>query len=98
MIKFLGKNKFENTHIIHRFKNDETYDTLKKLYGNFFSNVPCEVYDGACVVLENVSQNFYVVKPLDTPESIAKKLNVSKQTLIKKNQIKKLFVGQILKY
>ncbi|MBQ7603187.1 MAG: LysM peptidoglycan-binding domain-containing protein [Clostridia bacterium] len=39
-----------------------------------------------------------MVKPLDTIDSIAKKLNVQKQELIHKNNITRLFIGQKLEY
>lgn len=38
--------------------------------------------------------NIYVVKPLDTIESIAKKLNINKDELIKKVGGKNIFIGQ----
>ena len=43
-----------------------------------------------------LKQNFYVVKPLDTPESVSKALNISKQQLEKKLNGAPLFIGQII--
>lgn len=43
---------------------------------------------------KNYSVNTYVVKPLDTFESVAKKLGISKNELQEKVNSKRLFVGQ----
>ncbi len=99
MINFLGKNKFENSQILHRFKDGENLETLTKLYGpHKLLFTPQKIYPGACAILTNLNQNIYVVHPADTIESVSNKLKVDKQILTHKNKIKKLFVGQILSY
>lgn len=99
MIKFLGKNKFENKIIFHKFFDGQTPKDLFKIYGSHkLLFKPEQIYDGACAILTNLNQNFYVVKPTDTFLSISKKLGISKETLLKKNKNQKLFVGQILNY
>lgn len=40
------------------------------------------------------SNNFYVVKPLDTIKSVSKKLNMTEAELIALAKTKKLFIGQ----
>ena len=49
--------------------------------------------------IENiVNETKYVVQPLDTLESIAKKLNKDREEILNKNNLKteKLFIGQVL--
>ena len=61
-------------------------------------------YVNVCNNLSNIKigdilirqNNYYIVKPLDTLEGIAKKLNVTVDHIKSKNQIKNLYVGQKL--
>ena len=50
------------------------------------------------VIKKNTNADKYIVKPLDTLEAIANKYNMSKDELIKKNDLvsDKVFIGQIL--
>lgn len=48
--------------------------------------------------IEISNQNIYIVRPLDTISSIARKLGVSEQMLISKNNIRQIFIGQLLYY
>ena len=59
---------------------------------NRVSSVSCGDY------LELHKENVYVVKPLDTLYKIANKLGVDERTLVQKNNIQKIFIGQILYY
>ena len=97
MVKFLGKNKFENPQIVHVVKKGETLESIKKIYGQSAQILGTpKFYDGECILIENLNKNFYVVKPTDTLKKICKKLKVQEQELRQKNKITKLFVGQIL--
>lgn len=48
--------------------------------------------------IEIAEQKFYVVKPLDTFVSIARRLGISEQMLKQKNNINQIFIGQVLFY
>ena len=48
--------------------------------------------------LEIPSFKTYVVKPFDTLEKISKKINVACEEIKQKNNIKNIFIGQIIKY
>ena len=47
-------------------------------------------------ITNTVPKNKYIVKPLDTISSVAKKLDISEQELIKITNCKSLYVGQEL--
>ncbi len=66
-------------------KNKTTYDNT---YGDI-----SKIKIGDILIKQN---KVYVVKPLDTLESISKKLNISVEYIKSKNNIKNLYVGQKL--
>ena len=59
-----------------------------------------DVSEGDMLILQEISKNYYIVKPLDTLFSISKKLNVSVQDIIEKNNLQtdSVFIGQKLIY
>lgn len=65
-------------------------DAIKKL--NNITNVT----EGDIIALPQ--ENFYVVKPADTLNKICALLGVPKHELMQKNNIKTVFIGQILRY
>lgn len=85
---------------IYKVENETFQDIAKKLgidvfvlqKNNEISNLSKGDY------IEIINQNFYVVKPLDTISSISRKLDVSEQMLIQKNNIRQIFIGQIMYY
>lgn len=88
---------------LYRVKQNDNLESIAKKFGtstyaiNKDNNTP-QIYPG-CVLFINTNQTkTYVVKPLDTIDKIAQKLNVDKNTLIHKNNITKLFIGQKLEY
>lgn len=93
MIKFLGKNKFENPFVLHRFSGHQTIEDLEKLYNQKIEK-DFEVYDGQCVILMTSQKTFHVVKPAETLKTIAQKYNTTEEKLKLKNKTKKLFIGQ----
>ena len=53
-----------------------------------------DVYPNQIVLLPKAYKYYYVVKPLDSYESIAKNLNISVQELKNVTNNKKMFIGQ----
>ncbi len=50
--------------------------------------------EGDVIIIPKSYKYFYVVKPLDSYEKIAKNLNVSVDTIIKATKGKPMFIGQ----
>lgn len=57
-----------------------------------------DVKIGDIVKTNNLNNNYYIVKPLDTIETVAKKLSLDKQKLIQIVGGNQLFVGQKIKF
>lgn len=51
---------------------------------------------GDKIVLKNLNVRLHIVKPLETLAEIAKKYGVSKEEIIAKNNLSKIFIGQQL--
>lgn len=49
---------------------------------------------GDYVFVDFCPNKIYIVKPKDTIASIARKLNITEESIIKKNDIKAIFIGQ----
>lgn len=62
--------------------------------------IKSEVKENDLIFLQEHKTNYYIVKPLDTIESVSKKLNVSCAHLTEMNQLSNryLFIGQKLNY
>ena len=51
---------------------------------------------GDKVILKNLNVEIHIVKPMESLDDIAKKHNISKQEILDKNKISRLFIGQQL--
>lgn len=90
--KFLYRVKDGDTYksISHQFKvSEQKLKTDNKIE---------ELYTGCVLFVDTTTTKTYVVKPMDTLEKIANKLNIPKDVLIKQNNIKQIFIGQKLEY
>ena len=99
MIEFLGKNLVFSNYIFHRFKEGETLESIAKKYNinkNILKQICDEVYVGNCVLIPVKNKKYHIVKPTETIDSICKKYDISRNELLSKNNIKKLFIGQVL--
>lgn len=79
----------------YTLKTDErVIDIMARGYSAIDNGEMC----GESIILERPSANRYIVKPLDTIQSIAYRYNTSVDDIIDINHLKtqKLFVGQIL--
>lgn len=65
-------------------------EAIKKL------NKTTRVSEGDIIALPQ--ENFYIVQPADTLDKIATKLNLPKHHLMQKNNVRRVFIGQILRY
>ena len=64
----------------------------KTNYDNAYGDIS-KIKIGDILIKQN---QFYIVKPLDTLESISKKFNVTIEHIKSKNDIKNLYIGQKL--
>lgn len=89
---------------LYRVKENENLEMIAQKFNvsveklRIDNNNIQNIYEGCVLFINTLQTKTYVVKPLDTPESVAKKLGVDKQKLIKDNHITKLFIGQKLEY
>ena len=86
---------------MHTVKHNETIKSIAKLYNNTEStlkqvNRVNEVEEGDVLLIRQKNQASYVVKPLDTLNSIAIKFGVSINHLKEVNNIEAVFIGQQL--
>lgn len=68
-------------------EDEEDYLFVEKLKQN-------KIVDNNNIKIINNNVNQYIVKPLDTISSVAKKLGINEQELIKKTNTTSLYVGQ----
>lgn len=88
------------------FVSNESFEEIAKKFDCSVSSLKSynkldSIYNGSILAIpshQTQTKKVYVVKPADTLEKIAIKLNVKKQDLIKENNINKVFIGQILFY
>ena len=84
--------------IIYKIKKGDTLQSLKKQFGcGEQSIIPSEFEEGDRVVIRLGKEKFYIVKPQDTLQSIAAKLNIKTEDIIKKNGSNTIFVGKHLR-
>jgi LysM repeat protein len=94
--------KIKYNKVPHIFKvEDQTLEEIASMFDLNPQQIKAvnkiqTVKKGQFLVLE--TPRFYTVKPLDTFEKIAQKLDVTKEHLMQKNSTKVLFIGQILVY
>jgi len=85
---------------IYKVGNETLKEIAKKFGVDVFvlqrNNEISHLSQGDYIEISN--KNIYVVKPLDTISSISRKVGVSEQMLIQKNNIRQIFIGQILYY
>ncbi len=102
MIEIINKPITEN--MLYRVKDGDTMESICKKFGTttqrIFADNPyfSELYAGCILYMSHCNKNIYIVQPLDTIESISKKLKISAEKLTKDNNIKSLFIGQMLEY
>ena len=61
----------------------------------FNNNLNKEVSAGDIILIEG-ADNVYLVKPLDTIESLAKKFNLSPQQILQRNHLEYIFCGLLI--
>jgi LysM repeat protein len=85
---------------VYRVKNETLDELAKKFEVSVLAikqlNQISSVSKGDIIAVPQ--ENFYIVKPADTLDKIANKLSINKQELMRKNNIQKVFIGQILFY
>jgi len=98
MEEFTILNKFLPFQVVE-IDREKSIDEIAKLWKISKSQI---IYNneilkkGDKIVIKNLNVQLHIVKPLETLESIAKKLNISKEEILKKNKVERLFIGQQL--
>ena len=59
------------------------------------NNLTKDVSAGDIILIEKVD-NVYLVKPLDTLESLSKRFNLSKQEILDKNNLEYIYCGLLI--
>lgn len=99
MIKIIGKNVAFNPNVLHRVEKDETiYDIARTYHINpqvLIKKYGTNLYPGQCLIF-CTNKKYHIVKPTETIEKICQQYDISRDELIKKNNITKLFIGQML--
>ena len=85
-------------YIIYRINEFDTIESIVKKFGVTEQNISNKnltkkIQEGDRIVIDKTPQLVHVVMPGESIESIAKLYNVSKDYLIKKNGINKIFNG-----
>ncbi|MCL2540227.1 MAG: LysM peptidoglycan-binding domain-containing protein [Firmicutes bacterium] len=99
MIELLKPNRMFCSKIMHQVQPGETAAGIASDYNTSVKNIEAEaetLQAGDCVFITNINQTFYVVKPMDTINSIAEKHGVTTESLKKKNNLNNVFIGQLL--
>lgn len=95
-------NNYNKKNILHKVAYGETIEEIAKLYNNSkekirkVNNLMGEIEEGNILLISEKNIAIYVVKPLDTFASIAKKFEVSVMHLKQLNKTEHLFIGQRL--
>lgn len=100
MIRFLGKNVLFNNCVLHRVLENETIYDIAKIYSVnpivLEKKYGTKLYAGSCIVLKDINKKYHIVKPAETIKSICMQYDISPDELLRKNNIQKLFIGEIL--
>ena len=100
MIKFLGKNKVFNPNILHRVSKNETIFDIAQIYNVnpkiLEKKYGTNIYVGKCLIIFCSNKKYHIVKPTETIAGICKQYDISPKELLSKNNITKLFIGQML--
>ncbi len=82
---------------VYKVKRKDTLEHIAKMYGVTTRQIsPQKISEGDRVVINLESTKYYIVMPGDSLDSISQKLNIPKEEILAKNQIKSLFVGKHL--
>ncbi len=79
--------------------NEKTVDevaSLWKISKNQIIYLRENLKKGDKIILKNLNVRLHIVKPLETLSEIAQKYGVSKEDIIAKNNLSKIFIGQQL--
>lgn len=90
-----------NTNILHKVEHNETIESIARKYNNSPNllrqvNKISNVEVGDILLIPQKNKATYVVKPLDTFESLSNKFGVSIESIKSNNNTNKLFIGQTL--
>ena len=102
MIKVLKHSHMFCEKLLHQVGQNETLTSIASDYNTTVASIKSanpelnEIRAGACIFITDINQRFYVVKPTDTLESIAQKHRTSKEKIKQKNNLKEIFIGQLL--
>ena len=102
MIKVLRHSQMFSDKLLHQVAKNETIESIASLYNTTVASVKnlnpelTELRAGDCIFISDINQRFYVVRPTDTLDSIAAKHNTDKESIKQKNDIKEIFIGQLL--
>ena len=102
MIKVLKHSHMFCEKLLHQVESGETMESIARDYNttmlslkNFNPNLHA-ISAGDCIFVGDINRQFYVVKPTDTLDSIAQAHNISTEKLKQKNNLKEIFIGQLL--
>jgi len=102
VVKVLKRSRMFCEKLLHQAGEGESLEDIARIYNTTVASIKTynpnlmEVHAGDCVFVGDINQVFYVVKPTDTLESIATKHNTSKEKIKQKNNLKEIFIGQLL--
>lgn len=100
-IKILEQNEYVKTDAYYKLQKKESEHTLSRKFNIPISvikraNQGIKITQGVTVFIPNFTGKKYVVKPLDSFESVCKMFNVKKEELIEKNGVDYLYAGMVL--
>jgi len=87
--------KIKNVLPDYLFVND---NEEKEFYENCFNVKNLKVGEWNYTKIEQQNVNYYIAKPLDSYESVSKKLNIDINLLKEKNNNETIFIGKKLYY
>lgn len=100
MFNFLGKNKVFNNTILHQVTNEENLKDIAKQYNTNLEvlkqNPTKELYEGQCIALSNLDKKYHLVQPTQTLQYIAELYKSTPQKILQKNNVREIFIGQLL--
>lgn len=98
-----GKTRIENVGWVENIKDicvlKNNVFKILKVVNDVLPTDKVLAVEGDFALVEVINSDLYVVKPLDTIEKIARKLNITANEIITKNDLKttRLYIGQVLK-
>lgn len=100
MFDFLGKNKRFTQDVLHQVTTGQTLNDIARQYNSNLEvlkqNPTKNLYSGQCLMLSNLDKKYHIVKPAETIQKIADKYHSTPEKIMQKNNVRQIFIGQLL--